>query len=149
MHLSRDVTINSPRAEGSASRMFQRWVGGTVDQQCCRLCQQKCSRATKTSSQLLLLPNWRSYHSCRRDGCHWGGSTVQPWASEGFFPGGDHLGIFPKFFHGGGPKVVKFEFSHSKLRKKLFYWKFQNPLGRPAPPSDVHASNWCWVMFVL
>ena len=94
MHLSRDVTINSPRAEGSASRMFQRWVGGTVDQHCCRLCQQKCSRATKTSSQLLLLPNWRSYHSCRRDGCHWGGSTVQPWASEGFFPGGGPLGDF-------------------------------------------------------
>ena len=35
------------------------------------------------------------------------------WASEGFFPGGA-LGDFCKIFPGGGPKVVKFVFSHSK-----------------------------------
>jgi len=35
-----------------------------------------------------------------------------------FFQWG-HYGFFPKFFQ-EGPKVVKFDFSHLKLRKQLF-----------------------------
>ena len=55
------------------------------------------------------------------------------------FPGGP-LGHFPKTYP-EGPKVVKFVFSHSKLRKYLFLLNFsksrvgQGPL---PPPSDAH-----------
>jgi len=63
------------------------------------------------------------------------------WASEGLFPGG-HPGIFPKFFQ-GGPKVLKFDFSHAKLRKEPFFaenFKIQGDLGsllrRPFIPTD-------------
>ena len=54
----------------------------------------------------------------------------QPCASDGFFQGGHWVcfQIFP-----GGAKVVKFVFSHLKLIKQRFCWKFQNP-GRPRPP---------------
>jgi len=40
------------------------------------------------------------------------------WASEGFFPGGTR-GFLQKL-SGRVPKVVKFGFSHSKLRKQPF-----------------------------
>ena len=42
---------------------------------------------------------------------------MQPWASEGFFPGGALVDLFKMFQ--GGPKVAmaKFVFSLSKLRK--------------------------------
>jgi len=43
-------------------------------------------------------------------------------------------GLFQKFFC-GGPKVVKFDFYHSKLRKQRFLLKFSNS----CPPSDTHA----------
>jgi len=45
--------------------------------------------------------------------------TVCSWASEGFFPGGGTSGFFQNFSK-GEPKVVKFVFSHSKLRKQPF-----------------------------
>jgi len=49
-----------------------------------------------------------------------------------FFQGG-HKWIFQKFFY-GGPKVVKFVFWHSKLRKQYFLLKFSNS----CPSSDTH-----------
>jgi len=45
---------------------------------------------------------------------------LQAWASEGFFPGGS-VGDFPKIFSRGGPKVVKFVFYPSKLKKQPFF----------------------------
>jgi len=45
--------------------------------------------------------------------------------------GGGHQWIFPKIFLGGGPKLVKFVFSHSKLRKQPSYviiFKIGGPL---------------------
>jgi len=57
--------------------------------------------------------------------------------------------FFQKFFYGGGRKVVKFAFCHSKPRKQPFLPKFSNS----CPPSDTHAcagksschtiKNWC------
>ena len=49
------------------------------------------------------------------------------------------LGDFSKILL-GGPKVVKFIFSHSKLRKQPFFDIFQNPRGPrpPLPPSHAH-----------
>ena len=44
-------------------------------------------------------------------------------------------GIFQKFFYWGCPKVVKFAFYHTKLRKQPFLLKFSNS----CPPSDTHA----------
>jgi len=49
------------------------------------------------------------------------------------YPGG-HLWIFPKVFL-RGPKVVKFVFYHSQLRKQLFLLKILNS----CRPSDTHA----------
>jgi len=66
-----------------------------------------------------------------------------PWASEKFFLGGE-LGDFFKIFP-GGPKVMKFVFSHSKLRKQPFFaMNFKIQLGsRPTcpPPSDAHGTH--------
>jgi len=60
-----------------------------------------------------------------------------------FFQEG-HWGIFPKFFQ-GGPKVVKFVFSHSKSRNQPFLLKFLKsrwgPCHPPAPSSDAHGSK--------
>jgi len=57
-----------------------------------------------------------------------------------FFQGGP-LRDFPKFFH-EGPKVVKFVFSLSKLRKQPFLaeiFKIQEGQGPLLPrPSDAH-----------
>jgi len=45
----------------------------------------------------------------------------QARAPEGFFPGvGGAVGDFPKIFFQGGPKVVKFVFYPSKLKKQPF-----------------------------
>jgi len=49
------------------------------------------------------------------------------------FSRGDTSGFFQKFFY-GGPKVVKFGFNHSKLRKHPFLQKFSNS----CPSSDTH-----------
>jgi len=46
---------------------------------------------------------------------------------------GEPLGFFQKFFY-GRPKVVKFAFYHSKLRKQRFLLKFANS----CPSSDTH-----------
>ena len=40
--------------------------------------------------------------------------------------------FFQKFFY-GGPKVVKFGFCHSKLRKQHFLLKFSNSCPLPTP----------------
>jgi len=48
---------------------------------------------------------------------------TQPWAWEGFFPGGRALADFSLNFSRGGGKLVKFDFSHSKLRKQPFFGK--------------------------
>jgi len=54
------------------------------------------------------------------------------------FPG-RAIGSFSKIFL-GGPKVAKFVFSHSKLRKQPFLLKFSKYRGPwpLAPPSDAH-----------
>ena len=49
-----------------------------------------------------------------------------------------HQEIFPKFFQ-GGPKVGKFSFSHSKLRKYHFLPNFSKSKEGLAPPSHAHA----------
>jgi len=46
---------------------------------------------------------------------------LRTWASEGFFPA-------------GGAKVVKFVFSHSKLRKQAVF----AVIFKIHPPSDAH-----------
>jgi len=53
------------------------------------------------------------------------GYALRTWASEGFYQGGNK-GIFQKFFQGGA-KLVKFIFSHSKLRKQAVLLKFSKP----------------------
>ena len=67
--------------------------------------------------------------------CLW----FEPWASEGFFPG--PVGDFPKNFSRGGPKVVKFGFYPSKLKKQPFFANNFKIQGGPATPSDVHGWN--------
>ena len=67
-----------------------------------------------------------------------------------FFPGAPLVDFF-KSFSGGGPKVVKFVFHHSKLRKQLFCRNFQVPAPLPTPNAclcvgKVRATplkNWC------
>jgi len=57
------------------------------------------------------------------------------WASEEFFPGGSR--DFPKFFSSGGPKVVKFGFYLSKLKKQPLFannFKIQGGQSTPYPP---------------
>jgi len=76
-------------------------------------------------------------------------SIALPWASERFFQEGGNSGFFqrqPKRFFHGGPKLVKFHFTHSKPRKKLFLLKFnrkrskfQNPGGLQVSSSAAHA----------
>jgi len=51
------------------------------------------------------------------------------------FPGGPLVDFSKSFSRDGGPKVVKFVFYHSKLRKQPFLLKFSNSW----PPSDTHA----------
>jgi len=51
------------------------------------------------------------------------------------FSRGGALGDFSNIFLGGGPKVVKYHFSHSKLRKFLFMEIFKFQGGKaPLPP---------------
>ena len=75
-------------------------------------------------------------------------STVSFWlrprALEGFFPGGGQEGIFPNFFP-GGPKVVKFVFYPSKLKKqpwgaKAPLYLLQTPMAAPLLPGKIIAS---------
>jgi len=47
------------------------------------------------------------------------------------------VGDFPKFFP-GGPKVVKFVFYPSKLKKQHFLLIISKSSGSQAPPSDAH-----------
>ena len=68
---------------------------------------------------------------------------ILPWASEGFFPGGDHQGIFPKFFQ-GGEKSGEIGFFPLETKKTIFFMKFLNLRGQipPCPPTpDAH--GWC------
>jgi len=48
------------------------------------------------------------------------------------FSKGGTSGFFQKFFY-GGPKVVKFGYYHSKLRKQRFFWNFQIPAPLSTP----------------
>jgi len=59
----------------------------------------------------------------------------------GIFSRGVALGDFFKIFLGREPKVVKFDFSQSKLRKQPFLLKFSKSRGvkTPCPPSNAHA----------
>ena len=55
------------------------------------------------------------------------------------------LDDFSKIFLGRGPKVVKFVFSHAKLRKQTFSAEIINIQWRSLtpPPSDAHDPNMC------
>ena len=57
-----------------------------------------------------------------------------------FFQGGGALGDFSKIFP-GGPKVVKFAFSHSKLKKTFFAENFKIQ-GGPGPLSPPFRRQW-------
>jgi len=50
---------------------------------------------------------------------------------------GGTLGDFSKIFP-GGPKVVKFGFYPSKLKKQPFLLTFSKSRGAKAPPTDAH-----------
>jgi len=65
--------------------------------------------------------------------------VLQPWASEEFFPEGV-LVDFSKICL-WGLKVVKFVFSHSKLRKQPFFagiFKIHGEAKTPLHPSEAH-----------
>jgi len=48
-----------------------------------------------------------------------------------------------KDFFQGEPKVVKYDFSHSRLRKQLFFAEnFEIQGGLAPPPSDTHDHSW-------
>ena len=53
------------------------------------------------------------------------------------FSQGGSVGVFPKFFPGGGPNVVKFVFYPSKLKKQPFLLIISKSRGL-CPPSDAH-----------
>ena len=58
-----------------------------------------------------------------------------------------HQRIFPKFFQ-EGPKVVKFVFSHLKLRKQTFLLKFFKSWGTKVPLLPFRSPWLCsWVQF--
>jgi len=74
----------------------------------------------------------------RTNGLHW----QQLRSSEEFFAGG-LLGDFSKKFL-GGPKVVKYVFAHTKLRKQSFLLKFSKSRrgkGPSCPLSDTHGNS--------
>ena len=62
-----------------------------------------------------------------------------------FFQGGT-LRDFSKIFL-GGPNVVKFDFSHSKLRNNLFCWNCQNPGAQGPLPTPMLIYMWCMRIF--
>jgi len=75
---------------------------------------------------------------------------LQSWASEGFLPRGA-LGDFSKIFPEGSAKVMKFVFSHSKLKKELFLLKISKggggqgllcPLPTPVPTISERYHQW-------
>jgi len=87
------------------------------------------------------LPNWCCWivltddviqHKFLQKWCHF--TCLCAWASEGFFPGGGPSGFFKMFFK-CWPKVVKFVFCHSKLRKQPFFAEIFKLLHH----SDTHA----------
>jgi len=58
------------------------------------------------------------------------------------FSKGEPVGDFPNFFFRGEPKVVKFVFYPSKMKKQPFFannFKIQGMARSPCPPSDTHA----------
>ena len=70
----------------------------------------------------------------------WGTSGKNPSHAQKFACSYSHAQGLAKNIFAGGPKVAKFHFHHSKLRKQLFLqniWcenvKFQNPGGRCPP----------------
>ena len=56
----------------------------------------------------------------------------QSWAPEGYFPGDTTRGFYLNFFREGS-KVMKFDFSHSKLRKQPFLLKILTSRGCKPP----------------
>jgi len=53
----------------------------------------------------------------------------------GIFSSGEPVGDFPKIFSRGGPKVVKFVFHPSKLKKQPFFANTFKIQGGQAPPA--------------
>ena len=78
-----------------------------------------------------VLPDGVIQHNFLQKWCNF--TCLYAWALEGIFPGGATSGFFQKYFY-GGPKMVKFVFYHSKLRKQHFLLKFSNF----CPSSDIY-----------
>jgi len=69
--------------------------------------------------------SWKSVDLCI------GASLLSSWASEGFFPRGPREDFSKLFLV--GPKMVTFDFSHSKLRNQPFFAKNFKIQGALAP----------------
>jgi len=68
---------------------------------------------------------------------------TEPWASEGFFPGGATRGFFLTFSR--GPKWWNLIFPTRNLANNLFCCKFQNPGGvKTTLPTPMHWTNICF-----
>ena len=70
-----------------------------------------------------VLPDVVMQHNFSQIWCHF--TCLHGWAREGIFPGVATSVFLQKFFC-GRPKVVKFSFYRSKLRKQHFLLKFSN-----------------------
>ena len=87
------------------------------------------------------------------------------WAATGVFPGSGHYRIFTNIFL-GGPEVIKFVFSYSKLRKQLFSLTFSKSGGgwwgslsriflmipsvlNPSSVLDLECDNQCTIVLII
>ena len=73
-------------------------------------------------------PGVAAFISVRWDSrlCNFTSDSKLPWALERFFAGGGSRGFFqeqPKRFFSSGETVLKFHFTHSKLREQPFFIK--------------------------
>jgi len=98
--------------------------------------QNKCERSACFHGEFSL---WcrNSKAFCKRP------FTLQPWASEEVFSG-KATRVFFQNFSKEMPKVVKFVFSHSKLRKQPFLLKFSKSRGKASLPTPMIATSTTW-----
>jgi len=62
------------------------------------------------------------------------------------FSAGGAVGDFPKIFSRGGPKVVKFGFYPSKLKKQPFLLIITKSRGAKAPPDPPFRCPWSYAV---
>jgi len=96
---------------------------------------------SKVSMQVVSEPQQAFVRLSRVVSAYFSPPDVLSWASKRyFFQGGVNSGLFhryPKRYFQGG-KVVKYHFTHSKLRKQPFCWNWTENF---QPPSDAHACS--------